>query len=87
MTNTYANKSDLKELLDSCEEYMLQKQTALQIISEVLAAVKEWRSLAPGWALLKVNRSVSLPLLSGNSDCIILSHESEVKIGGCLSII
>ena len=37
MTNTYANKSDLKELLDFCEEYMLQKQTALQIISEVLA--------------------------------------------------
>ena len=37
------------------------------------------------WELLKVNRSVSLLLLSGNSDCIILTHESEVKIGGCLS--
>lgn len=53
MTNAYANKSDLKELLDSCEEYMLPKQTAMQIISEVLAAVKEWWSLATWLGIAK----------------------------------
>ena len=46
LINSYTNKSDLKELLDSCEEYMLPKETAQQIIGEVLNAVKEWRALA-----------------------------------------
>ncbi len=46
LINSNTNKSDLNELLDSCEEYMLPKQTARQIISEVLAAVKDWRSMA-----------------------------------------
>ena len=32
LINNYTNKSDLNELLNSCEEYMLSKQTALQII-------------------------------------------------------
>lgn len=43
LINSSTNKSDLNELLNSCEEYMLQKQPAQQIISEVLDAVKEWR--------------------------------------------
>ena len=46
LINSYANKSDLNELLNSCEEYMLQKQTGHKIISEVLDAVKGWRTLA-----------------------------------------
>lgn len=37
--NSYTNKSDLKELLDSCEEYMHPKEIAGQIIIEVLNAV------------------------------------------------
>ena len=44
--NSYTNKSDLKELLDSCEEYMIPEDTAGQIIAEVLNAVMEWRTLA-----------------------------------------
>jgi len=36
----------LKELLDSCEEYMIPEDTAGQIIAEVLNAVMEWRTLA-----------------------------------------
>ena len=46
LINSHTNKSDLNELLNSCEEYMLQKQTAQQIISETVDAVKEWRTLA-----------------------------------------
>ena len=46
LINSYTNKSDLNELLNSCEEYMLQKHIAQQIIGEVLNAVKEWRALA-----------------------------------------
>lgn len=39
LINNYVNKSDLKELLDSCEEYMFPKEIALQILGEVLNAV------------------------------------------------
>lgn len=46
LINSYTNKSDFNELLASCEEYMLPKETARQIISEALDAVKEWRALA-----------------------------------------
>ena len=53
LINSYTNKSDLKELLDSCEEYMLPKETAQQIIGEVLNAVKEWRALATRLGLAK----------------------------------
>lgn len=47
LINSYTNKSDLKELLDSCEEYMIPEDTAGQIIAEVLNAKWE-RQL--GWS-------------------------------------
>ena len=53
LINSVTNKSDLNELLDSCEEYMLQGQTARQIVSEVLEAVGEWRSLATRLGIAK----------------------------------
>ena len=53
LINSYTNKSDLKELLDSCEEYMLPKETAQQIIGEVLNAVMEWRTLATNLGIAK----------------------------------
>lgn len=53
LINSHTNKSDLNELLDSCEEYMLPKETAWQIIAEVLDAVKEWRALATRLVLAK----------------------------------
>lgn len=43
----------MNELLNSCEEYMLQKHIAQQIISEVLNAVKEWRLLATRLGIAK----------------------------------
>ena len=53
LINSYTNKSDLNELLASCEEYMLQKQTARQIISEVMDTVKEWRTLTMRLSIAK----------------------------------
>ena len=53
LINSYTNKSDLNELLKSCEEYMLQKQGALQIINEVLDAIKKWRTLATRLGITK----------------------------------
>lgn len=46
LINSTTNKADLNELLNSCEEYMLPRATAQQIISEVLTAVKNWHSMA-----------------------------------------
>lgn len=53
LINSYTNKSDMKELLDSCEEYMLPEDTAGQIIAEVLNAVMEWRTLATKFGIVK----------------------------------
>ena len=53
LINSYTNKSDLNELLNSCEEYMLQKHIAQQIISEAVDAVKEWRTLATRLGIAK----------------------------------
>lgn len=53
LINSYTNKSDLDELLDSCEEYMLPKETVQQIIGEVLNVVMEWRTLATKLGIAK----------------------------------
>lgn len=46
LINSKTNKSDLSLLLDSCDEYMLPHEVAKGIINEVVAAVKDWRTLA-----------------------------------------
>ena len=53
LINSYTNKSDLNELLNSCEEYMLQKHIAQQIISEAVDAVKGWRALVTKLGIAK----------------------------------
>mgnify|MGYP000794289103 FL=1 len=53
LINSYTNKSDLNELLISCEEYMLQKHIAQQIIGEVLVAVRDWKILATRLGIAK----------------------------------
>ena len=58
LINRYTNKSDLNELLDSCEEYMLQKHIAQQIISEVLNTVKHWQSLANLLGITKTEQNM-----------------------------
>ena len=45
-------------MLDSCEEYMLQKHIAQQIISEVLNTVKQWQSLANRLGIIKTEQKM-----------------------------
>ena len=58
LINSSTNKSDLNELLNSCEEYMLQKHIAQQIISEVLNTVKYWQSLANRLGIIKTEQNM-----------------------------
>ena len=53
LINKYTNKSNLNELLNSCEEYMLPKEIAQQIINDVIDAVKEWHLLATQLGITK----------------------------------
>ena len=41
-----SNNADLNILSDACEEYMLSHKVAAQIIAEVVAAVKDWKTWA-----------------------------------------
>ena len=41
-----SSKADLAILSDACEDYMLPQDVATNIISEVVAAVKDWKALA-----------------------------------------
>lgn len=40
------NQADLSILLEACENYMINRNTAHQIISEVVTAIKEWKPWA-----------------------------------------
>ncbi len=46
LINSATNKSDLNILLESCEEYMLGRETAEKNIGEVKDAVKGWKEMA-----------------------------------------
>ena len=46
LINSKTNMADLSILLDSCDEYMLTHEVAKGIIDDVVAAVKNWRTLA-----------------------------------------
>ena len=48
-----SNKADLGILLDACGDYMLNRKTAEQIISEVTNVVKGWRELAVRLGIFK----------------------------------
>lgn len=43
LISSISNKADLNILLDTCEEYMLPRKVAEQIISEVVDVIKNWR--------------------------------------------
>ena len=58
LINSRTNISDLSILLDSSDEYMLTYEVAKGIIDEVIAAVKEWRTLASRLSISK--REMSL---------------------------
>lgn len=46
LINSSTNKADLMFLLDSYDDYMLDENTAKEIISEVVGAMKGWEQLA-----------------------------------------
>lgn len=46
LVSSISNKANLSILLEACEEYMLNREVAERIISEVTVAVKGWRKIA-----------------------------------------
>jgi serine/threonine-protein kinase HipA len=46
LISSTSNESNLKILLESCEEYMLDRKQCSEIIQEVVNAVKNWKTLA-----------------------------------------
>ncbi len=46
LISSSSNKADLSILLAACEEYMLTRATAEQIIAEVTTAARDWRMIA-----------------------------------------
>ena len=46
LINSSTNRADLQVLLDSSEEYMLDKEEAKRIVNEVKDAVSKWKTLA-----------------------------------------
>lgn len=62
-----SNKADLNILLNACEDYMLNRKTAEEIISEVIEAVKGWRELAIHLGLSKREMDVFAEVLDERS--------------------
>lgn len=53
LISSSSSKADLSILLDACEDYMLSRSVAVQIISEVVTAVRDWKSTATRLAIAK----------------------------------
>lgn len=65
LISSSSNKADLSILLDACEEYMLNRNTAEKIVSEVVEAVKGWRELAVRSGLSKREMDIFSGVLDG----------------------
>ena len=46
LINSSTNESNLQILLESCEEYMISKEKARQIIDQVIKGVSKWKTIA-----------------------------------------
>ena len=46
LIDSYTEQSDINILLSACENYMLERQEAAEIIEEVRAIIKDWRKIA-----------------------------------------
>ncbi len=46
LISSTSNKADLNILLDACEDYMISRDTAEKVVSEVIDVVRNWRKLA-----------------------------------------
>ena len=46
LIDSYTEESDINILLSACENYMLERHDAIEIIGEVRSAIKYWRNIA-----------------------------------------
>ena len=46
LINATSNKADIQVLLEACEDYMINRKVAQEIIKDVQKAVSDWKSLA-----------------------------------------
>lgn len=53
LINSSTNESNLQILLDSSEEYMISREEALTIITEVLKGISKWQGFAVGLGISK----------------------------------
>lgn len=53
LINSSTNESNLQILLDSSEEYMISREEALTIITEVLKGISKWQAIAVGLGISK----------------------------------
>ena len=53
LINSSTNESNLQILLDSSEEYMISREEALTIITEVLKGISKWQGIAVGLGISK----------------------------------
>jgi len=53
LVSSTSNKAELGILLDTCEDYMLNRKIAEKIISEVIEVVKGWREMATRLSISK----------------------------------
>ena len=67
LISSTSNKADLSILLDACEEYMLNRNTAEKIVSEVVEAVKGWLELAVRLGLSKREMDIFSGVLDGRA--------------------
>lgn len=64
LINSTTNRADLQVLLDSAEEYMIDREEAGRIIDEVKGGVKNWKSIATRLGISKREMDVFEQILS-----------------------
>ena len=62
LINSSTNEANLQILLDSCEEYMLNKEEARTIIGEVVEAVGKWHKMAVRLGISKREMDMFAPI-------------------------
>ena len=70
LISSTSNKADLIILLDACEDYMLNRNTAEKIILEVIEAIKGWRELATRLGISKREMDMFSGVFDKQYDCI-----------------
>ena len=70
LINSTTNHADLQVLLDSSEEYMLNRNIAEKIISEVIEAIKGWCELAARLGISKREADMFVGVLDKRYDSI-----------------